>query len=534
MSRAPESIGKYRIIELLAEGGMGAVYKGVHPTLDRFIILKKLTLKGNPDFAERFRREAKILMDFRNDNIVDVYDHFKEGRSHYIVLEYIDGLSLEQLIRKERYLPNDVALYIFYHVCKALEYAHKRQVIHRDIKPANILLSRDGDVKLVDFGIASSREDGEEGLTRDGMTLGSPSYMAPEQFENSRNVDKRADIYSLGVMLYESVTGKKPYTGGFSAELIAAISKGRHPSPTRFNPRVSRIIRRIIKKTMHPRRKRRYRDLDPLIRRLERYFRKRPMAVLKEQLRGAVSGRHIKPVKPSVRQRLRRSFNTAFVLVILLAAGGGALYFSGWYQRLVLPGSHGELRLEIRTEKGYKPPEDYYLRAWLFSDTGDDGEDIGAAPIRFKSTEAEGGEDGILRFVSPPLFLPAGEYRIKVQAENAIYWSTFSLRSMQEQSGRRVSSGGRRLLFSLDSRRLPLDVEFFVQDQESWEEIDSRIEVMIDGQWRDWEDNAGLELVTGTVYRFRFSSPGYLSKSFSLLIREDQHSLYLNPKLKKE
>jgi len=526
MSRPPESIGKYKVIELLAEGGMGAVYKGVHPTLDRFIILKKLTLKGNPDFAERFRREAKILMDFRNDNIVDVYDHFKEGRSHYIVLEYIDGLSLEQLIRKERYLPNDVALYIFYQVCKALEYAHHRQVIHRDIKPANILLSRDGDVKLVDFGIASSREEGEEGLTREGMTLGSPSYMAPEQFENSRNVDKRADIYSLGVMLYESVTGKKPYPGGFSAELVLAITKGRHPSPTRLNPKVSGFIRRIIKKTMHPRKKRRYRDLEPLIRRLERYFRKRPLGGLKEQLRGAVRGQPIEPVRPSVRQRLRKTLRTALGLGLFLAAAGGALYLSGWFHRLALPVSHGELLVEVRTERGYKPPEDYYLRGWLYRDTGEDGEVIGSAPLRFYHTGAEEGEDGVLRFISPPQFLPAGEYRIKVQAEDSIYWSTFALRSMRDQKVR-------RLLFSLDSRPLPLKVEFFVQDQESWEEIDSRVEVMIDGRWRDWEDVAEREFETGGVYRFRISSPGYLSKSFSLLIREDQHSLYLNPKLKK-
>lgn len=526
MSRVPESIGKYKIIELLAEGGMGAVYKGVHPTLDRYIILKKLTLKGNPDFAERFRREAKILMDFRNDNIVDVYDHFKEGRSHYIVLEYIDGLSLEQLIRKERYLTNEVALYIFYQVCKALEYAHNRQVIHRDIKPANILLSRDGDVKLVDFGIASSREEGEEGLTREGMTLGSPSYMAPEQFENSRNVDKRADIYSLGVMLYESVTGKKPYPGGFSAELVLAITKGRYPSPVRINPRVSTFVRRIIKKTMHPKRKRRYRDLDPLIRRLEGYFRKIPKGILKDQLRGAVRGQQIEPVKPSVRQRLRRTFRVTLGLVLFLAASGGALYFSGWFHRLALPVSHGELLVEVRTGKGYKPPGDYYIRAWLFSDTGEDGEEREMPPIRFFATESEGGGESLWRFVSPPLFLPAGEYRIKVQAENSIYWSTFFLGSMRDQTRR-------TLLFSLDPRALPLAVEFFVQDQDTWEEIPSRTEVMIEGRWRDWEDGADLELVTGAVYRFRISSPGYESKSFSLLIREDQHSLYLNPKLKK-
>ena len=278
---------------------------------------------------------------------------------------------------------------------------------------------------------------------------------------------------------------------------------------------------------MHPKRKRRYRDLDPLIRTLEGHFRKVPEGELKEQLRAAVSGQPIEPVKPSVRQRLRRIFRAALGLVLFLAAAGGSLYFSGWFHRLVFPVSHGELLVEVRTEDGYKPPEDYYLQAWLFPDTGEDGEEIAMAPIRFYSTEPEGGGDGMRRFVSRPVFLPAGEYRIKVQAENSIYWSTFSLRSMKDQSTR-------RLLFSLDSRPLPLAVEFFVQDQDTWDEIPSRIEVMIDGRWMDWEDRADLELVTGEVYRFRISSPGYLSKSFSLLIREDQHSLYLNPKLKKE
>ncbi|HDQ15286.1 MAG TPA: serine/threonine protein kinase, partial [Sediminispirochaeta sp.] len=202
MAKVPEKIGKYKIIDLLAQGGMGALYRGVHPTLEKEVILKKLILRGNPDFAERFRREARILMEFRHDNIVDVYDHFKEGRSHYIVLEYIDGMSLEDLIRRERYLPNEFALYIFFISCKALMYAHKKNVIHRDIKPSNVLLSKHGEVKLLDFGIATTEEDADQGLTREGMTLGSPAYMAPEQFENSRSVDKRADIYSMGVMLY--------------------------------------------------------------------------------------------------------------------------------------------------------------------------------------------------------------------------------------------------------------------------------------------------------------------------------------------
>ncbi|MFW5843487.1 MAG: serine/threonine-protein kinase, partial [Spirochaetota bacterium] len=168
---------------------MGAVYTAQHPTLDRTVIIKKLTLRGNADMRERFRREAQIMMDLRNDAIVDVYDHFREGSSYYIVLEYVDGVSLEELIHRERYLPSDVALLIVREACRALVYAHERGVIHRDIKPGNILISRSGEVKLVDFGIATIHGDDESNLTREGMTLGTPVYMAPEQFRNTRNVD---------------------------------------------------------------------------------------------------------------------------------------------------------------------------------------------------------------------------------------------------------------------------------------------------------------------------------------------------------
>lgn len=175
MEKAPvRRIGKYEIISKVAEGGMGALYKARHPTLDRTVLLKKLTLRGGSQFIERFKREARMMMDFKNDHIVQVHDHFKEGSHYYIVEEYVDGMSLDALIRRERYLSNDAVILILYEVCKALKYAHDKQVIHRDIKPGNILLSRQGEVKLVDFGIATSLEDTEDGLTRDGMVLGTP------------------------------------------------------------------------------------------------------------------------------------------------------------------------------------------------------------------------------------------------------------------------------------------------------------------------------------------------------------------------
>ena len=233
MAKIPDRIDKYEIKELIASGGMGEVYKGVHPTLERSVILKKLTLRGNASMTERFRREAKLLMDFRNDYIVDVYDHFVQGRSHYIVMEYVDGASVKDLLESERYFDNASAAYIALYTAKALAYAHRKSVIHRDVKPGNVLISRKGEIKLADFGIATSAdsEADDENLTAEGMTLGTPAYMAPEQFKNSKNVDYRADLYSLGVMMYEMLVGRRPYSGGFSPEVIQQIQRGRYRKP---------------------------------------------------------------------------------------------------------------------------------------------------------------------------------------------------------------------------------------------------------------------------------------------------------------
>ncbi|MCB1320297.1 MAG: serine/threonine protein kinase, partial [Leptospiraceae bacterium] len=249
MNAATARVGKYTIHRLIAQGGMGKIYKARHPTLKRDIILKRLNVTGNRTIDRRFLREARLMMDFRHDHIVQVYDHFKEGPFYYIAMEYIDGISLADLIDKHRYLRNDVALLIFYEICKALKYAHDRGVIHRDIKPENILISRRGEVKLTDFGIARADDSRLEGLTRN-MTLGTPAYMSPEQLENSSRVDCRSDIYSLGVVLYRMVTGRCPFPGNITPETITLITMGRYRPPQKINPKISGFIRRVIRRAM--------------------------------------------------------------------------------------------------------------------------------------------------------------------------------------------------------------------------------------------------------------------------------------------
>jgi tRNA A-37 threonylcarbamoyl transferase component Bud32 len=200
------------IVDLLGRGGMGVVYKARQPALDRLVALKILPRKlaADPDFQNRFIREAKALGALSHPNIVAVHDFGAEGDLFFFVMEFIDGVNLRHLIR-ERRMPSEQALKIVPQLCDALEYAHAEGVVHRDIKPENILLDKKGRVKIADFGLAKLMgTDSRVMLTQTNMVMGTPHYMAPEQVENPKSVDHRADLYSMGVVLYEMLTGELP------------------------------------------------------------------------------------------------------------------------------------------------------------------------------------------------------------------------------------------------------------------------------------------------------------------------------------
>jgi predicted Ser/Thr protein kinase len=207
------------IMELLGKGGMGAVYKARQRSLDRVVALKILpTAAGaDPAFAERFQREARALAQLSHPNIVGVHDFGQAGHLSYFVMEYVDGVNLRQLERAGRLNPRE-ALAIVPQICEALQFAHDRGVVHRDIKPENILVDARGRVKIADFGLAKLMRPkaGEADLTLTRDAMGTPQYMAPEQIEKPASVDHRADIYSLGVVFYEMLTGELPI-GRFSA-----------------------------------------------------------------------------------------------------------------------------------------------------------------------------------------------------------------------------------------------------------------------------------------------------------------------------
>lgn len=201
------------ILELLGQGGMGAVYKARQKHLDRLVALKIIRPDNaaDPSFADRFLREARALARLNHPSIVTVYDFGQQGEFCFLLMEYIDGVNLRQTMRAGQLTPSE-ALAIVPQICDALQYAHDQGVVHRDIKPENVLLDRLGRVKIADFGLAKLL-----GINPDSMTVtltqhvvGTPRYMAPEQIDKPTTVDHRADIYSLGVVIYEMLTGEMP------------------------------------------------------------------------------------------------------------------------------------------------------------------------------------------------------------------------------------------------------------------------------------------------------------------------------------
>ncbi len=240
------------ILELLGKGGMGVVYKARQRQLDRFVALKILSphLSNDPAFAERFAREAKALAQLNHPNIVSIYDFGQTGSCFYFIMEFVDGMSLWDLEQRKRPLSPEEAFAIVPKICEALQYAHDEGVIHRDIKPGNILIDKKGRVKIADFGLAKILGKAEDlTLTQSRMAMGTVHYMAPEQTERPLEVDHRADIYSLGVVFYEMLTGELPI-GRFDApsqkvqldvRLDGVVLRALEKEPARRYQQVSEI-----------------------------------------------------------------------------------------------------------------------------------------------------------------------------------------------------------------------------------------------------------------------------------------------------
>jgi eukaryotic-like serine/threonine-protein kinase len=243
-------LGKYELIGELGRGGMGIVYRARDPVINRLVALKTITagVADYPNLLARFYREAQSAGGLQHPNIVTIYDMGEEAGTPYIAMELIEGETLEQVIAARPDLPLSLKLTYAIQACRAFDYAHKRGIVHRDIKPANVMLSKDGTVKVVDFGIARVLESSK---TQTGMLMGTFAYMSPEQY-HGEHADERSDIWSFGVLLFELLTYQRPFSGDAPASLMNKIC---HQEPTALRavapecpPELDAVLQRILQK----------------------------------------------------------------------------------------------------------------------------------------------------------------------------------------------------------------------------------------------------------------------------------------------
>src|SRR6202035_5570154 len=241
---------RYELTHLIARGGMAQVYRAMHRQLERPVALKVLfpELSVDRSFVERFRREAQAAANLSHPNIVPVFDWGEDSGAYFIVMEFIDGRPLSSILKTAGPLSADRAADIGSHVAAALGYAHKHGVIHRDVKPGNVLITDEGQVKVTDFGIARAINT-EESLTQTGAVMGTATYFSPEQAEGI-GVDSRSDIYSLGVVLFEMVTGRPPFLGDTPVAVASKHVREHPPAPREVNPGVPPDLEAIILKCL--------------------------------------------------------------------------------------------------------------------------------------------------------------------------------------------------------------------------------------------------------------------------------------------
>lgn len=552
----PQMIGKYRIMGLVAKGGMGAVYKAVHPTLKRMVILKKLTIKGNATIRERFKREAQILLDMQSPYIVHLFDYFVEGNSHYIVEEFVDGLSLAQVIEKQVSLGTELSLLVFLDACYALKFAHARGIVHRDIKPGNILISRRAEVKLADFGIAAS-DDIEEiavtkserivtkvagDVTQTGVTLGTPAYMSPEQIMDSRSVDNRADIYSMGVMLYEMLTGSKPFDSTISEENLQKIRKGKYINPRKIDRSIPPVISRMIKKMLKGNPDKRYKSIDSVIKIIKRYLRDYDTHTIRISLAQIILAKN-QFVIPEFEKKSRlgvKITSYALAAVALFSIGmyawnAGIFHasiLSPWYKPVTL-----NLVTPIAGVQNNIYGMDIPVKAYFFDESDADLPEVKGSRRDFKTSEgivtrtksgkriSASSAQNIKYLTIKPVYLKDGLYRVKVLIGSYVMWSSFA-----------VNGDCVNLNFdNLQKVKRQVTVQTRAFDAETGELLTSKTEftVLYNGRYVPFSQVPPKELVSGKVMKIHAECKGYKLKEFSMIIDWYQDSLFVNAGLEK-
>lgn len=264
-----KQFGHYQIVAPLGEGGMAAVYKAYQPSMERYVAVKVLPrhMSASEEFVQRFRREAKLLAQLQHPHILPVFDYGEAEGYPYIVMPFIQSGTLAELIQNKS-LPLSEVRRIMIQVGKALSYAHTRGMIHRDIKPSNVLIDEAGNCLLTDFGLARMVEASTK-ITASDTIMGTPAYMSPEQGAGS-NVDQRSDLYSLGIILYEMVTGRVPYTAETPVAVVFKHIQDPLPSARKLNPDLPESVELVLLKALAKSPDDRYQTADELVRAIQK------------------------------------------------------------------------------------------------------------------------------------------------------------------------------------------------------------------------------------------------------------------------
>jgi tetratricopeptide (TPR) repeat protein len=326
-AEAGERFGRYRLIKELGRGGMGIVYKAFDPELKRTVALKMLLGEESgidEQQVERFVREARAAAKLKHPGIVQIHDFGEEGGRHFFTMDYVEGISLEQAIadRDTHGLSPRRICEIIRDMAEALAYAHAEGLVHRDIKPGNILLAPDGRPYLTDFGLAKEVKGLEKSLTLTGMIVGTPFYMSPEQASGEREFDERSDVFSLGAVMYEALTGRRPFVGSQIYDVLDRVIHRDPPPPRSVSRLVHRDIQTICMKCLEKERHRRYQTAGDLAADLKRYLDGEP-------IHARPSGFITKILKKARRNKLA----AAMMLIGIAAVVTLASWY--WYQSVL-------------------------------------------------------------------------------------------------------------------------------------------------------------------------------------------------------
>lgn len=305
---------RYQLTERIGEGGMAEVFLGTDIRLKRDIAVKVLRPQYSSDkqFLDRFLDEARAMAGFSHPNIVNVYDAGRERGRSYIVMEYVPGTDLRNLIKERGPLPIEQALKVIEQVAQGVAAAHSKDIVHRDIKPGNVLITPDGAVKVADFGIARAVSDSKQ-LTEPGVVWGTTAYLSPEQIRGD-TATPASDVYSIGVVLYEMLSGKPPFQG---EDRVAIALQHLHDEPTPLsekNPKVPRGIEYIINRAMSKQASQRYSDADEFARAIRGYLNAGSDSTVPQEIQRPVHPPQQSQSVTQTRQPARRRSTTSGTL----------------------------------------------------------------------------------------------------------------------------------------------------------------------------------------------------------------------------